>query len=150
VKIDPARIEYVTDLISRDIVSIVIGLFLIMIIAIILTRAIVKAGMLPPPATLVTALSVLTLLSIAGGITTNNDEAWAIAAAGIGALAGSVSTVYQNTTDERLRQIETSVQPSEAPLPQMVTPEELVDEPVEETHWDHDPKEDDGGSPDQR
>lgn len=150
VEIDPDRIEYVTELISAEIVSVVIGLFLILLIALILTRAIVKAGSLPPPATLVTALSVLTLLSIAGGITTNNDEAWAIAAAGIGALAGSVSTVYQNTTDERLKQIEASARPSEAPLPEMVTPEELVDEPLEETHWDHDPKEDDGGSTDQR
>lgn len=95
-------VEYLNEYAVRELFAVVVGLGLILLIAIVLTKAIVQAGKLPPPATLVTALSVLTLLSIAGGITTNNDEAWAIAAAGIGALAGSVSTVYQNATDDRL------------------------------------------------
>jgi hypothetical protein len=37
----------------------------------------------------------LTLFAISGGIASRNDEAWTIAAAGIGALAGSVTSMFQ-------------------------------------------------------
>jgi hypothetical protein len=73
-----------------------IGMTLIVAITIVFVRALVSAGRLPPPAALVTALAVLTMLSIAGGIFSDNDEAWTIAAAGIGALAGSVTAVFRD------------------------------------------------------
>jgi hypothetical protein len=74
----------------------VIGMMLIVAITVVFVRALVTAGRLPPPAALVTALAVLTMLSIAGGIFSDNDEAWTIAAAGIGALAGSVTAVFRD------------------------------------------------------
>jgi hypothetical protein len=94
--------DFFNEYAVKELFAVVVGLGLILLIALVTVKALVKAADYPPPATLVTALSGLTLVSIAGGITTNNDEAWAIAAAGIGALAGSVSTVYQNTRDDRL------------------------------------------------
>jgi hypothetical protein len=99
-----AATDFFNEYAVKELFAVVVGLGLILLIAMVTVRALVRAAEFPPPATLVTALSVLTLVSIAGGITTNNDEAWAIAAAGIGALAGSVSTVYQNTRDDRINQ----------------------------------------------
>lgn len=95
-----------------ELIALIVALLLVLAIAWLLVRALVQVASLPAPSTLVTALSILTLLSIAGGIATENDEAWAIAAAGIGALAGSVSALYRNglerENDERLtRLIET-------------------------------------------
>jgi hypothetical protein len=54
-----------------------------------------KAAKLPAPTALITALALLSLFSVAGGIATNNDAAWTIAAAGVGALASSVTTIFQ-------------------------------------------------------
>jgi len=70
----------------------------VLLIAVVLTRALLEAGRLPPPTALVTALSVLTLFAMAGGIAQRGNEAWTIAAAGVGALAGSVTAIY---TDRR-------------------------------------------------
>lgn len=63
-----------------------------------LVLALMKLSTHQPPALLVLSLSMLTLLSIVGGIFTGQDAPWSIAAAGIGALAGSVSAMYGQTT----------------------------------------------------
>jgi len=109
--------------------AVIIALSLVLLIALVLAYALLKAGRLPPPAALVTALSLLTLLAIGGGIATTNDEAWAIAAAGIGALAGSVTNVYQATMDAATRR-DVSI---EAPIPQPMgeVEETGYDEPVQ-------------------
>lgn len=124
--------------------AVIIALLLVLCIALILAYALLKAGKLAPPAALVTALSLLTLLAIAGGIATTNDEAWAIAAAGIGALAGSVTNVYQSTLDAATRRDMTL----ETPVPQPIgetehTPEEINGSAdTEEAVWDGAPDED--------
>jgi hypothetical protein len=74
----------------------------------VLTKAILRAAESSPPNALVLALAVLTALAIAGGITTDNDEAWAIAAAGIGALAGSVTSLFQIDQKRKQNAEETS------------------------------------------
>lgn len=75
---------------------IVTVLALMVALTLVFVRALVKAGNLPPPAALVTALSVLTMMAIAGGIFSDSQSAWTIAAAGIGALAGSVTAVFRD------------------------------------------------------
>jgi hypothetical protein len=74
---------------------IIIGI-VIMAAALLMAVALSKAAKQPAPSALITALSMLTLFSVAGGIATNNDEAWTIAAAGVGALAGSVTSLFQD------------------------------------------------------
>lgn len=71
-------------------------MILVVVVTSVFVYALIRAGRLPPPTALVTALSVLTMLAIAGGIFSENDEAWTIAAAGIGALAGSVTAVFRD------------------------------------------------------
>jgi hypothetical protein len=73
---------------------------IVMAAALLMALALNNAAKRPPPAALITALSMLTLFAVAGGIATNNDEAWTIAAAGVGALAGSVTALFQ---EERYR-----------------------------------------------
>jgi len=76
-------------------VAFVLGVAMILGAAIIMSFAIIRASKYPPPAALITSLTLLTLFAVAGGIATNNDEAWTIAAAGVGALAGSVTSIFQ-------------------------------------------------------
>lgn len=73
-----------------------IAMTLLVALTLVFVRALVAAGQLPPPAALVTALSVLTMMAIAGGIFADSNSAWTIAAAGIGALAGSVTAVFRD------------------------------------------------------
>jgi hypothetical protein len=68
---------------------------IVMVAAMLMALALNRAAAQPPPSALITALALLTLFAIAGGIATNNDESWTIAAAGIGALAGSVTALFQ-------------------------------------------------------
>ena len=76
-------------------IAFVLGVMLILGAAIIMSWAILRSSKYPPPAALITSLTLLTLFAVAGGIATNNDEAWTIAAAGVGALAGSVTSIFQ-------------------------------------------------------
>jgi hypothetical protein len=92
------------------------AIFLVLVVAVVLTLALLKAGQLPPPTALVTALSVLTLFAMAGGIAQRGNEAWTIAAAGVGALAGSVTAIY--TTRSGLPQLE----PPAPPEPPVASP----------------------------
>jgi len=73
----------------------IIGVTVVLIAAVIISLAIIHASKSPPPTALVLSLSLLTLFAVAGGIATNNDQAWTIAAAGVGALAGSVTAIFR-------------------------------------------------------
>jgi uncharacterized membrane protein len=86
--------------------------FAVIAASVIMTWALYWAVKQPPPAALVTALSILTLFAIAGGIVSTSDEAWTIAAAGVGGLAASVTSVFQN---EKFRQLHQALE--EAPPP---------------------------------
>jgi uncharacterized membrane protein len=83
------------DLDTTTVVTYVLIGVIVMLAALVMSWSLVLAARRPPPAALITALSMLTLFSIAGGIATANDEAWTIAAAGVGALAGSVTSMFQ-------------------------------------------------------
>jgi hypothetical protein len=125
---------------------VLVAIALVLLVAVVLTWALLKAGSLPPPTALVTALSVLTLFAMAGGIAQRGNEAWTIAAAGVGALAGSVTAIY--TTRSGLPQLEPPA-PSEPPVglpeatpaPIVVTQSWKYEEPngqppKSEPHWD--------------
>ena len=71
------------------------AVFLVLGAAILIAWAVLRSATLPPPTALITSLSLLSLFAIAGGIATNNDAAWTIGAAGVGALASSVSNIFQ-------------------------------------------------------
>lgn len=77
--------------------AVVLGLAvaLVLLSAGLIAWAILRSAKLPPPTALITALALLSLFAVAGGIATNNDAAWTIAAAGVGALASSVTTIFQ-------------------------------------------------------
>jgi hypothetical protein len=89
----PAALAFSSD--GYLLVAWVLGVALILLTAIIMVRSILAAATRPPPSMLIVALSLLTLLAVAGGVVTNNDEAWTIAAAGVGALAGSVTSLFE-------------------------------------------------------
>jgi hypothetical protein len=75
--------------------ALIVGMAMVLVAATVVSFAVLRASKYPPPTALITALSILTLFAIAGGIASRNDEAWTIAAAGIGALAGSVTSMFQ-------------------------------------------------------
>jgi hypothetical protein len=81
-----------------------LGAVLILATAIIMVRSLIAAATRPPPSMLIISLSLLTLLAISGGVITNNDEAWTIAAAGVGALAGSVTSLFERYRPEDERE----------------------------------------------
>jgi hypothetical protein len=119
---------------------------LVLVVALVLTRSLLAAGRLPPPTALVTALSVLTLFAMAGGIAQRGNEAWTIAAAGVGALAGSVTAIYTqraaNYPSEPPAPPEPPVaSPGAPPAPTEVTQQWKFEEPTgsppkPEPHWD--------------
>lgn len=127
-------------------VAVVVSLVLLLVIAGLMTWALIRAGSMRPPAALVTALSMLTLVSIIGGIATTNDEAWAIAAAGVGALAGSVTNVYQSSLErlERLINAQEEANKNGGPPPANPVPEQqpaeapVVEESPADPSWDED------------
>lgn len=67
---------------------------IILATAIILAVVLARAAKQPPPAALITALSMLTLFAIGAAAAIGSGEAWAVAAAGMGALASSTTSLF--------------------------------------------------------
>jgi len=83
-----------TDLNGYILLAWSLAVCLLLVTSIIMVKALIAVSDAPAPSMLVVALSLLTLLSIFGGVVTQNDESWTIAAAGVGALAGSVTALF--------------------------------------------------------
>lgn len=67
----------------------------------------VKAGDKPPQVTLVLALAMLSLVALTIGAITGSDAAYAAAAAGVGAIAGGVTSSFtEGTRQYRMRERE--------------------------------------------
>lgn len=62
--------------------------------------AILKAGRLPHPSSLITALSLLTFLALIGFLLTEAESLVALASAGVGAIAGAVTTSFKDEKSE--------------------------------------------------
>jgi MFS family permease len=60
----------------------------------------VYAGRLPHPGPIVVSLSLLTGIALVGGLITGSPEVLTLAATGIGAMAGSLASIYRNTTSD--------------------------------------------------
>jgi uncharacterized membrane protein len=68
-------------------------------VAWLLTTSLVKAATHPAPTLLVASLSVLSLAALLGGLLWDSDSAIALAGAGIGAIAGAVSSTFNGPKD---------------------------------------------------
>lgn len=64
------------------------------LVALVLSWAVLKAGKHPAPTMLVLAVALLSITALIGGLVLDNDSALAIASAGLGALAGAVSSTF--------------------------------------------------------
>jgi hypothetical protein len=92
----------------------------VLVAAIVMALVLAFTVRLPPPAALIAALTMLTLFAIAGGMATSNDESWTIAAAGVGALAGSVTSLFHGGN---VPQVQMLPPPEGLPPVQMLPPE---------------------------
>lgn len=95
VPVDPDTIDRLLNISAPG--AAVIGMAIVLILgsAVLIAWAVMRSAQLPPPTALITSLALLSLFAIAGGIATDNDASWTIAAAGVGALAGSVTSIFQ-------------------------------------------------------
>jgi predicted Kef-type K+ transport protein len=91
----PPGVRDVLEVSTPGAVAFVIGVGMVLIAAVVIAFAVIRSARYPAPTALIVALSLLTLFAVAGGIASSNDEAWTIAAAGMGALAGSVTSIFQ-------------------------------------------------------
>lgn len=66
-----------------------------------LSGTITDAARLPAPSALIVALSLLTLVAVLGALFTGDESAWTVGATGIGAMAGSLTAVYQRGEYEK-------------------------------------------------
>jgi hypothetical protein len=104
------------DAVTTQIEYVVGGLVIVMILGFLFVWALLRAAEYPAPSALVVALSLLTFLALAGSIATSSTELVTLAATGIGALAGAVSSQFGDVkrlvrdTDARDRDIETPSQ----------------------------------------
>lgn len=89
--VDP-DIEAIRAIIGEILVA--VGITLIMFVS--FGWLVVRTGRLPHPASLVTALAMLTFVALIGYITTGREPLIAIASAGIGAIAGAVSSTFEH------------------------------------------------------
>jgi hypothetical protein len=122
-----APLDHLADPTWPTIAGLVLGMAMVLLAAVIVSFAILRATKYPAPAALITALAMLTLFAIAGGIASRNDEAWTIAAAGIGALAGSVTALFGKPPAETVERAVAVVQE----LERQETAEEVEERPYD-------------------
>lgn len=142
IQVDPGNILLFGQEVNAMAVILIV-LALMVALTFVFVRALVAAGRLPPPAALVTALSVLTMMAIAGGIFSDSQSAWTIAAAGIGALAGSVTAVFRDeasVVDRVTRRLEERREEKQARKDEMDEEIKRENGDVEEHHGDEPPR----------
>lgn len=76
-------------------VAIVVAFVLTMATVGVATWAILRAGRLPSPMSLVVALALLSMLALVAFVFTGTESLLTITATGVGALAGAVSTQFR-------------------------------------------------------
>lgn len=64
------------------------------VIAAVIGWALLKAGKHPAPSMLVLSVALLSMTALLGGLIFDSDSSIAIASAGLGALAGAVSSTF--------------------------------------------------------
>jgi hypothetical protein len=91
------------DALTTQIEFVVGGLVIVLLLGFLFVWAILRAAQYEAPASLVVALSLLTFLALAGAIAGGSTELTTLAATGLGALAGAVSSQF---TKQRIAQQE--------------------------------------------
>jgi hypothetical protein len=109
VQVETDTIDKLLGVSAQGAVVIALAIILVLLSALLIAWAVIRAAQLPPPTALITSLALLSLFAIAGGIATNNDASWTIAAAGVGALAGSVTSLFQTARFKPSEQVEKAV-----------------------------------------
>ena len=74
--------------------EVIIGLGILLVLFGIFAFAILRAGRLPHPSSLITALCLLTFLALVGFVLTEAESLVALASAGVGAIAGAVTSTF--------------------------------------------------------
>lgn len=81
-------------LLDYTFITVIAGGFLVIIMSAAFVWALLKAAEYPAPTSLVVSLSLLTFVSLAGSIVVGSRELVTLAATGLGALAGAVSSQF--------------------------------------------------------
>jgi hypothetical protein len=69
------------------------------VVAWFMARSMIKAAEFPDPQPLVIALGLLTLIALLGALVSGNENAYTLAATGMGAIAGAVTATWGNRKD---------------------------------------------------
>lgn len=69
------------------------------LVAWFMSKAMIKAAEFPDPQPLVIALALLTLIALLGALVSGNENAYTLAATGLGAIAGAVTATWGNKRD---------------------------------------------------
>ena len=88
------------DQLTADIWGIALSITALAMLGAALTLGLLRAARHPPGSMIVVSLSLLSLVALIGGLLADSGEVLAVAAAGIGALAGAVTSIY-GAKDER-------------------------------------------------
>jgi hypothetical protein len=100
-------------------VAIIIGIAVIIVAVVgVFVFALLRTAQYPPSTTLVLSLSMLTLVALVGFAVTRTETLGTISAAGIGALAGSVTAQFAKDDEQRLlvrRKAKQDDEPEETP-----------------------------------
>jgi hypothetical protein len=99
-------------------VAIAIGVSFGVLLVRSLSSTISDAARLPAPSALIVALSLLTLVAIIGALLTGDESAWTVGATGIGAMAGSLTAVYQRGEYEKPEEPQPYLEPEPYVEPQ--------------------------------
>lgn len=86
--VDPSILEFAGDLVIVSIALVVFGGFM--------TFALLRAAKAEPKIMVTLSLSLLTLVAIIGFITTASEVCGTLAATGLGAISGAVSTIFRD------------------------------------------------------
>jgi chromate transport protein ChrA len=100
-------------------VAILVGIAVIIVAVVgVFVFALLRTAQYPPSTTLVLSLSMLTLVALVGFAITRTETLGTISAAGIGALAGSVTAQFAKDDEQRLamrRKVRQADEPEETP-----------------------------------
>lgn len=95
-------IDDVRELALREIALAIVVAFVATLGTIgIVVWALLRAGRLPSPMSLVVALALLSVIALIGFIFTSSESLLTIAATGVGALASAVSTEFKSDKRDR-------------------------------------------------
>lgn len=87
----------------KQAVTIIFGITVSIVMAVLIVRVLGKYIMAsmdkPTPSALIVAVTMLTFVALFGGLFTNSESAWAIAASGVGALSTGLLSFFNRSNE---------------------------------------------------